>query len=119
MEESCLRKISRTRISGTMPNVRAANKVKIGAWMDRMDVRRLRDFAASQGLHLSSLIEATVLSALPRLMAEAALARDLERKNGFDSVGSEDSEYGELESLRRDSGRERATLLLDSGAPAR
>lgn len=119
MEESCLRKIFQTRIRGTMPNVRAANKVKIGAWMDRMDVRRLREFAASQGLHLSSLIEATVLSALPRLMAEAAHARELDRETGFDSVGSEGSEYGKAESLRGDSGRDRATLLLDSGAPAR
>lgn len=87
--------------------------------MDRMDVRRLREFAASQGLHLSSLIEATVLSALPRLMAEAAHARELDRETGFDSVGSEGSEYGKAESLRGDSGRDRATLLLDSGAPAR
>lgn len=101
-----------------MPNVRAANKVKIGAWMDRMDVGRLRDFAASQGLHLSSLIEATVLSALPRLMAEAARAREVEEQKDFESVkkdGSEYAEYSDGESKRRDSGRGNGALFLDAG----
>ena len=85
-----------------------------------MDVRRLRDFAASQGLPLSSLIEATVLSALPRLMAEAALARDLERETGFESGGSGVSEYGEVESTRREAGRGGSSLFLDAaGAPGR
>ena len=112
-----LRNIPQVRISGTMPNVRAANKVKIGAWMDRMDVGRLRDFAASQGLHLSSLIEATVLSALPRLMADAARAREVEQM-GFESGGEGGTEYAEYtdgDSMRRDSGRGNGALFLDAG----
>jgi hypothetical protein len=102
-----------------MPNVRAANKVKIGAWMDRMDVRRLRDFAASQGLHLSSLIEATVLSALPRLMAEAARARELEGEVGLETVCAGGSEYGEVDLMRSKGGRGTASLFSDSGASVR
>ncbi|RFC43857.1 MAG: hypothetical protein DVB28_001326 [Verrucomicrobia bacterium] len=55
-----------------MPNVRAANKVKIGAWVDRLDAANLRQFAASQGLHVSTLIEAAVMKSLPMILAEAA-----------------------------------------------
>jgi len=54
-----------------MPNVRAANKVKIGAWVDRMDADNLRQFAASQGLHVSTLIEAAVMKSLPMLFSDA------------------------------------------------
>jgi hypothetical protein len=54
-----------------MPNVRAANKVKIGAWVDRLDAANLRQFAASQGLHVSTLIEAAVMKSLPMIFAEA------------------------------------------------
>jgi hypothetical protein len=53
-----------------MPNVRAANKVKIGAWVDKMDAANLRQFAASQGLHVSTLIEAAVIKSLPALYAQ-------------------------------------------------
>jgi hypothetical protein len=55
-----------------MPNVRAANKVKIGAWVDRVDAANLRQFAASQGLHVSTLIEAAVIKSLPMLFEQAA-----------------------------------------------
>ena len=55
-----------------MPNVRAANKVKIGAWVDKLDAANLRLFAASQGLHVSTLIEAAVIKSLPALYAQAA-----------------------------------------------
>jgi hypothetical protein len=55
-----------------MPNVRAANKVKIGAWVDRLDAANLRQFAASQGLHVSTLIEAAVMKSLPMIFAEVA-----------------------------------------------
>lgn len=60
-----------------MPNVRAANKVKIGAWVDRMDAANLRQFAASQGLHVSTLIEAAVIKSLPMLFSQAAQASQL------------------------------------------
>lgn len=60
-----------------MPNVRAANKVKIGAWVDRMDAANLRQFAASQGLHVSTLIEAAVIKSLPMLFAQASHASQL------------------------------------------
>ena len=86
--------------------------------MDKMDVGRLRDFAASQGLHLSSLIEATVLSALPRLMAEAARAREAERQMGFEpgtEGGSEYAEYANGDSMRRDSVRGNGAMFLDAG----
>ena len=63
-----------------MPNVRAANKVKIGAWVDRMDAANLRQFAASQGLHVSTLIEAAVMKSLPMLFAEAI--RGLPQEHG-------------------------------------
>lgn len=53
-----------------MPNVRAANKVKIGAWIDRMDAANLRRLAKSRGKHLSELIEEAVHRELPRLTAE-------------------------------------------------
>jgi hypothetical protein len=53
-----------------MPNVRAANKVKIGAWVDRLDAANLRQFAASQGLHVSTLIEAAVMKSLPIIFAD-------------------------------------------------
>ena len=56
-----------------MPNVRAANKVKIGAWVDRVDAANLRQFAASQGLHVSTLIEAAVIKSLPMLFEQAGL----------------------------------------------
>jgi hypothetical protein len=60
-----------------MPNVRAANKVKIGAWVDRMDAANLRQFAASQGLHVSTLIEAAVIKSLPMLFAQASQSSQL------------------------------------------
>jgi hypothetical protein len=46
--------------------------VKIGAWVDKMDAANLRQFAASQGLHVSTLIEAAVIKSLPALYAQAA-----------------------------------------------
>ena len=76
--------------------------------MDRMDVRRLRDFAASQGLHLSSLIEATVLSALPRLMAEAALAR---HAGGAGSARQASRRHGQKALARAGPARRRVTVI--------
>ncbi len=53
-----------------MPNVRAANKVKIGAWVDRVDAAKLRRLAEVQGLHLSTLIEREMQRVLPRASSE-------------------------------------------------
>lgn len=47
--------------------MRAANKVKIGAWIDRMDAANLRRLAKSRGKHLSELIEEAMQRELPRL----------------------------------------------------
>jgi len=54
-----------------MPNVRAANKVKIGAWVDRTDAANLRQYAASQGLHVSTLIESAVIRSLPLIFTRS------------------------------------------------
>lgn len=65
-----IRNTSGLRFHG-MPNVRAANKVKIGAWIDRMDAANLRRLAKSRGKHLSELIEEAMHRELPRLTTEA------------------------------------------------
>ena len=62
-----------------MPNVRAANKVKIGAWVDRTDAANLRLLAQSQGLHLSELIEKEMQRVLPRLITQAGTGCDAQR----------------------------------------
>ncbi len=56
-----------------MPNVRASNKVKIGAWVDKIVAAKLRRFAASQGLHLSTLIEETLLDVLQARVGDTEL----------------------------------------------
>jgi hypothetical protein len=53
-----------------MPNKRAANKVKIGAWVDRMDAANLRRLAEMRGQHLSTLIEEAMHRILPSLSKE-------------------------------------------------
>jgi len=59
-----------------MPNVRAANKVKIGAWVDRVDAAKLRRLAEVQGLHLSTLIEREMQRVLPRASSEPGHTED-------------------------------------------
>ena len=79
-----------------MPNVRAANKVKIGAWVDRTDAANLRLLAQSQGLHLSELIEKEMQRVLPPLITQAGTGCDAQQ----DMVKS-DEEWGAVRTALR------------------
>jgi hypothetical protein len=70
-----------------MPNVRAANKVKIGAWVDRSDAANLRQYAASQGLHVSTLIESAVIRSLPMIFTRSG-ADEAQAEEGTAFSGS-------------------------------
>ena len=72
-----------------MPNVRAANTVKIGAWVARTDAANLRRLAESQGLHLSELIEKEMQRVLPRLTTQAIVESEAQR-----DVIKSDEEWG-------------------------